>query len=256
MRIVKYAKSHDIHKEFSMVPTKDWFDLWCDYPAMKTCEWYKGMEKKRKMKGLNAARTYIETSKESTKPQWYFSNVKSCPNITNFLSHCMVVKAATDFDFAVASQAMVRGEREPFMKAVSADDHVHVAPPHPRVQFTSTKSNLFKDKLNVKIDTDVVLFCDKDIKPVFMQPVYHNPNAPWTVLPGQFYNPQNTYANIIFNAVVDEGVSDFSVKAGDALFYVYFGERVKMVPIESYTESKLRQKFYRHIRTVRDVLGR
>lgn len=249
MKKVYYAKSLDIDPYLNDIDVKDWFALWADYPAAKSSEWYKSIPTKLEFAGLNEAETYIESRKRGMKMS-YFGSVKLCPTIKNVLTNSLVIKAPCDIDCAVAPHGVMNGVKESFLKVVAAEDKLRATRGHSRVQYTSKTSPLFRDMLNLKIDTDMTLYCDEGIEPVFMQPVYHNPKAPWIVMPGQFKAPLNKMANIIFNALVPEDTKPFRIRAGEALFYVYFGETVKLIPSDKPRDVKFRRHAYSPIQTV------
>lgn len=242
---VQYSTHPGYPEVYKDIPLTTWFDMWCEYPAIKSCDWYKSMPKETKYQGLNRAVARIRDIMDNQSDHTLFSTVRQCPNIKDVMINSLLVKAPCDIDCAVADQGMLEDEPQPWLLYTPSDFNMPTMAPHSRTQFTCERSPLFKDHFNLKIDTQLVLRCPDGVEPSFAQPIYHNPNAPWKVLQGQFTKPLNKHVRLIFNAMVHESVREFSIKKGDALMYLFFGKKVDMEPVASVGNSLFRDRFGR-----------
>lgn len=227
--------------------TEDYFKLWIDYPATKSCSWIKDMplnvnsmnknfeaEKDPNLAKLEA--DYVDycvanniPPDTDTRSRSYFSTAKMCPAITDLLSHSFVVKAPVDIHVSVAQHGK---NMEHLLHHVFVDVNFSQTRPHGKIQYTCKDSPMFKDMVNFKIETGIILHAHKDVMITFMQPVYHNHPVPWQVIPGVFTDPLNGYASVIINTFVPNNSRDFIIKKGTALFYGTFSRKVRLVPTD------------------------
>lgn len=226
------------------LPNKQIFDLWCTYPAVKTCEWFKSLPTHSPTNPINRAVAFLNHYKNQGPSQ--YTTAKICPGIKNILLKSIVVHAPCDMDICVTNEVNPEGEYFPIVLA--SDVRLNSLPiattTHCKEQFTSSKSKVFTDHVNLKIDTRIVLQ-SKNINPIFMQPIYHNPNAPWRVAPAAFDADNRNFSTIIFNAFLPIDTKPFSIKKGDALFYIYFDEPINLVDKEYPTTSMFKDKFFK-----------
>lgn len=249
----------------------DYFDLWCDYPASKTCTWLKEMPimKDNMKKGFVAEKNvnlakldaeYRDYRASNNLPQLdghiknyaHFSTAKLCPNIVNILSQSVAVKAPVDIHVSVIKYPKV----EPKAHHVFVDDKFPYTQPHGRVQFTTEKSSVFTNMVNLKIEIGINLHCHKDTVVTFTQPLYHNDKVPYTVIPGMFTYPLNGFAGLIFNALMPEDTEDFIIKSGDVLFYATFNRKVKLIKTDNPRNKQIKKTLYKASETVRSLIDR
>lgn len=202
----------------------EWFNLWVQYPAIKHNSWYNSLGN-RTGHIFNRARATIEGSKN---PVW--STARICPNIREFLTRCMVIRAPMDMHFARTEGHMVGHDGHDIAYYMETSDALWKPNAHHPIQFRSETNHTFHDHVNFKIETGIRLDLPKGMQCMFLQPFYDNPNAPFKVAQGLFVEPYNHNASLIVNWMINKNeVVDFIVKKGDALMYVYLPERVKFV---------------------------
>lgn len=253
--VVQYLTDH---KELGIPVTgPEWFDLWTDTSAIKTCNWFQSMANKTAEK-VNKAAVRVQNMKLGL-PQHDLDTtqmtVRQCPTIVEYLSRCLVIKAPCDIDFALTDGSMYNlNLHDKVYTTMYADYRMPAASSHPRMQYTGDSEH-FKDHVNIKIDTCIHLVCPPNIEPMFQQPIYHNPNAPFKIVPGVFKEPYKRYASLIWNVMVPMTVEEFSIKKGDALLYVYFNDRVKF---EYSTERQafFKDRFYKPMSLITDLLDK
>lgn len=214
---------------------EDWLNLWTQYPAIKTNKWYNSLPN-RTNEVFNRAKAKIEKMRrdrlgsQNSNLNPTVNTARICPNIREFLSRCMVVRAPMDMHFARAEGNLGHHYGHDYYYEMEiSDTYLFHSESHEPVQFRSDACDTFQDHINIKIPTRIALDLPKGMQCMFLQPFYDNPNAPFQQITGVFTEPLNHAANIIINWMVHKDVEDFIVNKGDALMYVYFPERVKFV---------------------------
>jgi hypothetical protein len=210
---------------------KEWFDLWADYPAIKTSSWYKNMPLNISKEAIrkNKARYYIDcylAGMEKKYTDARSTTIKLCPNIRAFLTNTMVIKAPCDFDVALDESTAISKIGVPSYVTVASDDIIAPMSPHDPRQFSN--DDMFKGYMNYKISTHLILKAPKHISFTFSEPFYHTTKTKYKVVPGTFIYPHNASASIIFNILIDPSVKEMSFKKGDPLFYITFSEKVNI----------------------------
>lgn len=244
-------------KNLDEVTSEEWLNLWTDYPSMKSCEWFKSMPQKvGKKTKLNHAQAAILSLRQKLNPfdNHSHNTVRACPGIKNVLMNSMLIKSPCDIDVAITDEIGEYGTglplgndgKKPYAAMLYfSDDRLRESiNMHPTSQWTSEKSNILKGYINLKINTGIKLHC-KNNDPIFIQPTFHNPAAPWIVIPGAFDSSNRTSVSLIFNVFIKEDTKPFSIKAGDALFYVYFNTPIKLIKLDK-VPTGVFKKFFNH----------
>jgi hypothetical protein len=281
--MISFFKNKDVYEDpnvvhYSVEPhfaahfsTEDYFNMWCDYPASKTCSWLKEMPtmKDKMNKGMIAeknvnlakldakyrdiyAQNNIPQPQDHVKSYAHFSTAKMCPNIINVLSQSVAIKAPVDIHVSVVKHP----NTEPKAHHVFVDDKFMYTHPHGRVQYTTEKSPVFTKMVNLKIETGINLHCHKDTVVMFTQPLYHNDTAPYTVVPGMFTYPLNGFSGLIFNVLMPEDTEDFIIRSGDVLFYATFSKKVKLAKTDDRKNRQIKKTLYKASETVRSLLDK
>ena len=228
--------------------SEDWLNLWTQYPAIKTNSWYNSLPN-RTGEVFNRAKAKVQQMKRDrlglrdSNLNPTLNTARICPNIREFLSRCMVVRAPMDIHFARAEGKLgsLLGH-DYYYEMEASEPYVFHTETHEPSQFRSDACDTFKDHINIKIPTRITLDLPKGMQCMFLQPFYDNPNAPFQQITGVFTEPLNHNANLIVNWMVHKDVEDFMINKGDALMYVYFPERVKFVENKG-TEGLLKTKW-------------
>jgi hypothetical protein len=233
----------------------EWFDLWTDTSAMQSSNWFQSMSNKvidTKNVAVSRVQSMIRGDRYTNES---FLTARRCPTIIEYMSRCLVVKAPCDIDFAITDGFLYGLElHDKVYTVVPADERIPLTAPHPKTQYTG-KSEHFKDHINIKLDTLIKFVCPPNIEAMFQQPIYHNPNAPFKVIPGVFTEPYKRYAALIWNVMVPDTVEEFSIKKGDALFYVYFNDRV-MFEYTKEPQGFFKDRFNKPQSLITDILGK
>ena len=216
--------------------TDEWFNFWTQYPAIKHNPWYNSLPN-RTGEIFNRAKAKVDYMRKArlgikeTRINPTVNTARICPNIREFLSRCMVLRAPMDMHFAKCEGHL--GEawgHDYFYEMQIADEWAFSMDTHEPSQFRSDACGTFKDHANIKVHTGITLDLPKGMQCLFLQPFYENPNAPFKVIQGVFTEPLNHCANLIWNVMVNlDQIDDFIIKKGDELMYIYFPERVKFV---------------------------
>ena len=251
------------------ISNEDYFNLWCDFPAMKTCDWFKSIPlNKDVMRQGHVARKNVNLAKldamyrnfraQNSLPSdeghitntTYIATARMCPAIVNTLAQSIAVKAPVDIHVSVVHST----DSEPKVHHVFTDHRFGYTHGHSRLQFTSDRNKLLNGFVNFKIETGLSLHCHKDTTIIFSQPVFHNPSVPYTVIPGSFTYPINGMAPIIFNAFMPEDTKDFIIRRGEVLFYITFNKKVKLLPTSDPKNRTLKTTLYKARQTIRSAL--
>ena len=235
--VVKYGKR--VYQDPDQDPTNgigEMFYIWCDYPAAKTSNWFRKMPK-RIPDERRPAKIVADNIRQGFKERLGLVNtsIKTCPGIKDLLVQTLVVKAPCDIDVLRVTPEEVGlkdGRPENILLAVPASEYIVFQEGHTQSQFTHDADPTFKDHLNLKLDSRLSLICPKDVDVTFMQPLFHNPNAPWKIIPGTFKFPQNKLVGLLLNAFVPSKIKSFRINYGDALFYAMFSKPVKVEPLK------------------------
>ena len=215
---------------------EEWFNFWAQYPAIKHNPWYNSLGN-RTHHVFNRAKAKVEKIKRdrlgmrNSNLNPTVNTARLCPNIREFLTRCMVIRAPMDMHFAQVEGHIVGMHGHDVVYEMDiADTYAFDSDTHEPIQFRSDACGTFQDHVNIKVPTGIQLDMPKDMQCLFLQPFYDNPNAPFKVIQGVFTEPLNHAANLIWNVMVNKNeVEDFIIKKGDALMYLYFPERVKFV---------------------------
>ena len=257
-KLVKYVTTEANEPLGLPITPQEWFQLWTDYSAASTSSWFKSLPSFTST-SFNKAVDRVNDMIRGVPPDQlgtHSATIKRCPNVVEYLSRCLVIKSPCDIDFALTDAKYYNLVlHDKVFTTVFSESRMPVTDTHPPMQYTSKESSMFKDHVNLKLHTGIHLVCPKDINPVFQQPFYHSPNAPFKVIPGVFKEPHKRYASLIWNVFIPVENESFSIKKGDALFYVYFNSRVKFKYDSNYRQSFFGAKFNKPLSLITDVLG-
>ena len=152
------------------------------------------------------------------------STAKKCPAIISILKNIYVIKFPTDFILSIDENGRCVGTapRTDLLRFAS----------HHKNQFVpeSDETHIFDNKVNVKFEFPIYMSTTNSTPWTFLQPIYHT-EQPYTVAIGEvegvYTKSQELNVNTFFNKAKKGEVDTYTFKAGDALAYIYFGEKLE-----------------------------
>ena len=252
---VYYSISRTTSNKFPIdeVETDAAFNMWAEYPAIKSCDWLMNMPPRSNMNTkLNRAQQLVLGLRKGLNfdQSFNYNTIKICQAIKSILINSIVVKSACDIDVYIADVKGENGEDIKAAQCMASDMRImRSMMGHPPALFTHKNSSVLKNYVNLKIDTHINLHCKKS-GPIFLQPMFHNPDAPWKVIPAHFIDSNKSFCRLVFNVMIPEDTKPFSIKAGDALFYVFFNEPIELIPSDKVLTTSFKTKFNKPATTI------
>jgi hypothetical protein len=177
--------------------------------------------------------------------------MRACPNIKNLLTQTIVIKAPIDLHFSKCTiddiynvPSGISGKETAWTWASTnhflASRSNFFGDRHSKDQFCYGTGSQFEGYSNVKVPTGIQLELPDDITAIQHAPFYHKINSPLKVLSGIFIYPQNKHVAIIGNFLIKDDEKDFTIKKGEALFYLTFNNNVKLKKNEKGSDAMIK----------------
>ena len=153
------------------------------------------------------------------------TTIRVCPGIGDLMRKSLLIKFHHDLLLETFEHETSFKWRVP-----EAGGNTKVEMHHP-MQYISSKSNLFTDKINVKLVLPINFHCALNNHLMFLDPYYHT-SIPYSVMPGLIQNVNGSLNETAINLLFPRKNETYYFKAGDPLCYL----------LNLNGDSKLKQK--------------
>lgn len=141
------------------------------------------------------------------------STIRMCPGIKTYLDKCILVKFPHELLLQTTSQGQLKWQ-------VPQNNKCNiVVEAHYPDQYSSTTSDLFNDKINIKFVLPLNIHVDKDNYMMPQVPYYHA-NVPYDIMPGIITN-RNIVNETAINAMFPKIDAVYHFKQGSPFLYIY-----------------------------------
>jgi len=155
---------------------------------------------------------------------------KVCPGIKDLFKHTVLIKLPCDVLLETFSDGRYT------WATPNSDINLNITS-HPYFQYTSEKSNLFKDKLQIKFNLPVQLCGDKNLEVIFLNPYYHK-SQPYEIVPGYLKISSSKKSELPLNTFFPITDKVYHFKAGEIIAYmVVCGDEPKLLPLKKHVKK-------------------
>ena len=169
------------------------------------------------------------------------STVKFCPAFPGLFNRIFLIKTPLDIHLTLSRNGGLYWN----MPQNFGPQLIEISNHHSR-QFTSSKSNLFNDMINIKFAMHLNIGTEKKMPYMFLPPMYHN-NVPWTVLQGVVEKEHTTSQPLNLNTMFplpEDETKDYYIQEGTVLAYLFTMEPSELKMSEHVLMPKYKTKFF------------
>lgn len=241
---------------------EDYVGMFLERATPKTSEYLSGLDamtekfKTFKEKVFYNSRLFLkgriagETFSREVNPN-NSGTIAKCPGVFELLKNCYLIKMPCDVTITLDKNGVV---------LVPANQELVGGVVHGADQYESRTSNIFKNKINLKIVLPITLSTrkDKDVSAMILPATYHTDN-PFTIPTGIIshnYLGYKEQLNIqtFFDKVTGNEVKEYFIAKGTVLGYLWLTEPTELVYDSTLTEDPFRTRFSR-MSKVKDVFS-